>query len=165
MAAGWPRKHRCTTFTEYHIGEELIWTARLHISSHRELPFPRGEELRGRIKFINILFPYFGVTQRQTIQDSVDLCCQLQHLPTTVIQPPKSLLYAMLAIKSKHFFPGASVTVRFTSSQHCVSLFLRKSSGIRYKALKKKKQQQLDKVIDSTVTWSTSFAVHLQSAH
>ena len=108
-------------------------SSELHVyRSHRELPFPRGEELRGRIKFINIFFPYFGVTQRQTIQDSVDLYCQLQHLPATVIQPPKSLLYAILAIKSKYFFPGATVAILFTSSQHCVFLFLRKSSGIWY---------------------------------
>lgn len=42
----------------------------------------------------------------------------------------KSLLYAVLAIKSKHFFSGATVTILFTLSQHCVFLFLRKSSGI-----------------------------------
>lgn len=119
---------------EYHIG----W------GTHPELPstyhhtencrFQEGEELRGRIKFINILFPYFGVTQRP---DYPRLCGPLLSASTFANHSnsaPKSLLCAILAIKRKYFSLVPLSLYCFHLLSTVYFSFSRKSSGIWFKA-------------------------------
>ena len=73
---------------------------------------------------------------------------------------PKSLLCAVLAIKGSTF----SLVPLSPYCSHLLSTVYFSFSG-KAQEYDLRLKKKLDKVIDSAVTWSTSFSVRLQSAH
>lgn len=130
-----PRDSKVTKKTQVHhicrilhwLGAHLNGTS-IHIST-QNCHFKGRKKLRGRIKFINILF----CSRCNTKTEYLILCGPLLSALTFASHSdptPKSLLCTILARKSKCLFPGTSATILLPSSQHCVLLFLRKSSGM-----------------------------------